>query len=209
MVNKLIERLDQWLQAHRPIYYQELLPGLTDSEYEKFEERLGLRAPAAFRALYQWRNGQSAKCYKGFQDNRQFASAECILGSKQILDEMNEGNEEGGFDSGFAMANWWSPSWIPFLDNGGGDHLCLDLGGAFTGRPGQLITFWHDWENRSIEYPSLELWLEIFVGSLEAGLWADVKGDLHPVNEKAWDNYRSRHNPGYPLRYEAGDGAQS
>jgi hypothetical protein len=78
------------------------------------------------------------------------------------------------------------------------------VAGVFTDRPGQLIEFWHDWEDRLIEYPSLELWLEVFFGSLEAGLWADVEGDLHPVDNDAWHNYRSLHNPGYLLHYEAG-----
>jgi hypothetical protein len=55
----------------------------------------------------------------------------------------------------------------------------------------------------------MESWLEIFAGSLEAGLWAGVEGDFHPIDEDAWDNYLSQHNPGYPLSYDAGASAQS
>ena len=197
VTDELIVRLDKWLRAHRPDYYRWLLPGLTDFEYKKFEKRLGRQLPAAFRALYQWRNGQSDNCYKGFQDNRQFASAESILHHKQVIDEVSQAGD-------FTMANWWHSTWVPFLDNGGGDAVCLDLTGVFTGCPGQLIKFWHDWEDRSVQYPSLLVWLDVFVGSLEMGLWADVGGDLHPVDEEAWARYRRRHSPGYPLRYEAG-----
>jgi len=37
--------------------------------------------------------------------------------------------------------------------------LCLDLMAETGGQPGQLLTFRHDWEKRSIDFPSLETWL--------------------------------------------------
>ena len=53
--------------------------------------------------------------------------------------------------------------------NGGGDNLCLDLGVDDQGTPGQLLTFWHDDEERSIDSDSLDSWLESLVESMERG----------------------------------------
>jgi cell wall assembly regulator SMI1 len=58
---------------------------------------------------------------------------------------------------------------VPFLSNGGGDHLCLDVVAEDGGTPGQVIAFWHDPENRSIEFASPDEWLETLVESMEDG----------------------------------------
>src|SRR5262249_742235 len=131
---------------------------------------------------YAWRIGQAPRCFAALQHNRMFMSIDDVLGTHRLLTEMLEGGE-------FDLQMWWSPRWVPFLDNGGGDHQCIDMGGAFGGVEGQVINFWHDWESRDIEYLSLEKWLETFVASLEAGLWRDVGGDLHPIDEDGWDAF--------------------
>jgi hypothetical protein len=77
-------------------------------------------------------------------------------------------------------------------------------GRGVGGVEGQVLNFWHDWESRSIEYPSLEKWLEVFVDSLEAGMWQEVGGDLHPIDEDKWDTFVGERNPGYPITQNAG-----
>jgi cell wall assembly regulator SMI1 len=124
-------------------------------------------------------------------------SIEGVLDTHRLMNELLEGGE-------FDHEMWWSPRWVPFLDNGGGDHQCIDMGGAFTGAEGQVINFWHDWESRNIVYPSLEKWLETFVASLEAGLWREVGGDLRPIDEDKWDAFLLLMNPGYPITANAG-----
>ena len=71
-----------------------------------------------------------------------------------------------GFD--FEDPKWWRRGWVPFLSNGG-DHLCLDLIAEDGGSPGQILTFYHDWENRAVEYPNLQAWLTELVESMENG----------------------------------------
>ena len=72
-----------------------------------------------------------------------------------------------GYD--FDDPKWWRRGWIPFLANGGGDHLCVDLTAEDGGKPGQLIAFWHDDETRDVEFPSLAAWLRDLVESMENG----------------------------------------
>jgi hypothetical protein len=40
------------------------------------------------------------------------------------------------------------------------------------GKPMQLIVFWHDWEDRSVKYESIEAWLGDLVRSMDEGTLA-------------------------------------
>ncbi len=194
----LIKRLDSWLKNNRPDYYAKLQPGLSGEAIAEFEKTLGLEMPTAFKALYQWRNGQQPSSFEGLQYNQSFMNIEAIKEARQVLNDLFEGEDA-------EEENWWKPQWVPFLDNGGGDHLCIDMDGTFTGQKGQIIEFWHDWEDRSIQYANLENWLETFVTSLEKNLWMDDDGDFPLVDEDAWETYYTTHNPGYPIENAAGD----
>jgi cell wall assembly regulator SMI1 len=161
MVAKLIERLDRGLATKQADYYRQLQTGVTDEDLNNFEKRFGLNLPQSFRSLYKWRNGQRSDCYKSIEDNRMFSSLEEIVETKEMLDGMI------GFD--FEDLSWWRRGWVPFLSNGGGDHLCLDLTAEDGGHPGQVIAFWHDWEDRSVEYTGFDQWLEQLVEKVEKG----------------------------------------
>ena len=58
---------------------------------------------------------------------------------------------------------------MPFLHNGGGSYLCLDLTAEDGGTPGQLIGFWKADDDRPVEYPSLVAWLNELAESMERG----------------------------------------
>jgi cell wall assembly regulator SMI1 len=158
---ELIQQLDSWLSAHRPDYYSRLQAGVSSSTLDEFEARFSVQLPESFRAFYQWRNGQATACFDSFENNRMFSSLEEITETKEVLDEM--------IGADFEDPRWWRLGWIPFLANGGGDHLCLDVRAVDGGTPGQVIAYWHDWDNRSIEHPSFEKWLSSLVTSMEAG----------------------------------------
>lgn len=128
---------------------------------DAFEARFSLRLPDSFRSFYRWRDGQESGCYESLQDNRMFSSLGEIAESKDLLDGM--------IGSDFEDPRWWRRGWIPFLDNGGGDHLCLDVVAEDGGTPGQLVPFWHDWEDRSVKFFSFEDWLRQLADSMESG----------------------------------------
>jgi cell wall assembly regulator SMI1 len=153
--------MDRWLAANRPDYYAQLQQGAEDRTLDLFEHRFELRLPREFRSLYKWRNGQRADCYACLLCNYMFSSLERITEAKGMLDGM--------IGKDFEEPEWWRRSWVPFLDNGNGDHLCLDLAAEDGGEPGQIIIFWHDWEDRSDKYASMEAWLAGLVRSMEEG----------------------------------------
>jgi cell wall assembly regulator SMI1 len=156
-----IARIDAWLAARRPDYYAQLQGGVLDAALDAFEARFELKLPAAFREFYKWRNGQAAQCSASLQDNRMFSTLEDIAESKDMLDGMIE--------TDFDDPRWWRRAWVPFLNNGGGDHLCLDLAAEDGGTPGQLIAFWHDSARRPVVSPSFDAWLLKLAGSMEDG----------------------------------------
>ena len=157
----LIGRMDRWLASNRPDYYALLQPGATDAELDEVEARLSLKLPEAFRQLYRWRNGQDPGSSNPLQFNRTFSTLEEVASAKEELDSM--------IGSDFEDPKYWRPGWVPFLHNGAGSHLCLDLAAEDGGQVGQLVAFWKRDRDRPVEYPSLEAWLAALVASMENG----------------------------------------
>ena len=196
MIDESIKRLDTWLKTNRPEYYAGLGPGATKAQIQACEEQLGRTFPDSLKAFYAWKNGDSGP--GAFQYNRYLMTLKDIVTTCQTLDPMIGGD--------FEEKNWWSAKWIPFLANGGGDHICVDTEGTFTANAGQIIHFWHDWESRNIAYPTLDMWLQCFVETLEMGLWhIGQGGNFAPIDEDKVHSIDSHFCPGYPRNYEATD----
>ncbi len=70
----------------------------------------------------------------------------------------------------FGVGQPWHPSFLPIMENGGGDSYCLDPVGVWNGVPGQIVHFCHDYES-SIVAPSLDSWFEVIVQCHECGSW--------------------------------------
>jgi cell wall assembly regulator SMI1 len=195
-MNDLINRLDKWHREHRPAFLGQLRPPVADDTLARMSGRVGAPLPAPFIALLRWHDGSKEDEYGGFQFNRQLMSGEGVLAA---MDVMNELVDDGEFEQPY----WWRKRWLPFLDNGGGDHVCIDFEGCFGGKPGQVIEFWHDDDTRTVAYPSVEAWLSCFVEALEAGMFADEDGDLHPTDDDAFEALVSERCPGYPMTFDA------
>jgi cell wall assembly regulator SMI1 len=159
VVTHLIASMDKWLTVNRADYHSQLQPGISKQELDNFEAKFNLRLPPDFRELYEWRNGQSASA--SLQFNRMFLPLEEAGSTKETLDGM--------IGTDFDSPEWWRQGWVPFLANGGGDLLCVDLSAEDGGTPGQLRAFWHDEADRPVEYANLEAWLTELVESMENG----------------------------------------
>jgi cell wall assembly regulator SMI1 len=192
----VIDRLEAWHRAHRPELLDELAPPVSDDALREVSLRVGAELPSALVALWKWHDGTKPDCWSGFQFNRQLMSAEAALETMNVMDELLDAGE---FDAPW----WWHPRWLPFLDNGGGDHVCIDFEGCFGGVPGQVLEFWHDDDDRTIIYPNIAAWLTCFVEALEADIFEDEEGDLHPVDDDEFDDFLAERFPDYPKRFDA------
>ncbi len=154
-MNDWIDQLDAALARRRPEYYRRLQPGVTARALDDFQARFGLVLPPLFRRLYQWRDGQDPDETANLVGNWMFKPLDDVTATKELLDDM--------IGTDFEDPRWWSRGWVPFLHNGGGDLLCLDVTAEFGGVPGQVIWFWHDEATRPVQFDSLEAWLRAAV----------------------------------------------
>ncbi len=179
---KIIEKLDKLLAELRPEYYSALNEPLNDFQINKLEEAYGVKIPGNLRALYKWKNGQNPDCVESFVNNSMFVSLEHAL---YIASELNE-----MIGSDFELENWWNEKWIPVFENGGGDSICCDLSGTFTGIEGQLIEFWHADNDRNVISPTLEAFLSKVI-------------DFYETKDKdEFDEYFEVGNvDGYPIEF--------
>lgn len=157
----LITKLDQWLRTHRPDYHASLQPGATEADLVALETQFSLKLPTTFRQLYRWRNGQDPASSEALQLNRAWMTLTDIAEVKDLLDGMI------GYD--FDDPRYWRRGWVPFLSNGGGSYLCLDLTAEDGGQPGQILEFWKADEDRPITHAHMQAWLADLVGSMEDG----------------------------------------
>ncbi len=205
MVEKLIQRFDALLQEKWSSFYKTLLPGLSSEDIKSLESTLGVELPEEFKLFYQWKNGHPNSDYKNLWYNRNLMNVEESL---RTWTDMNELLELGEFEE----PNWWNPRWIPFAENGGGDHYVLDLAGSFGGKPGQVIEFWHNDSDRDIYFDSFSNWLETIVLAIERGyqnLSGNYRGEgteafnLAKEDDRIFEQAYADINPGFPLRHTA------
>lgn len=219
-VADLLVRLDVALRKRAPRILDRLRPGASEQQLADFEKYFGLRLPDTLRALYRWHDGvttnidgiyQPAEVYPGYWMN----SLQQVRESHEMKTRMSK---DGTYQStGRGGAGWWDSRWIPVFENHSGGSLCVDMAGSFTGVTGQILQEWHDDSSRSVEYRSLDRWLETYVAALEAGVLqatsdeptligaSDLAGQEGPKHEH-WLAYQQAHNPGYPQRFRAEGG---
>ena len=161
MTEELIHQIDEWLTQNRPDYYALLQPGASSELLDTFEGQFKLKLPTAFRLLYQWRDGQSQDSFDPLLFNLTFMPLKTVFEHKQMLDGM--------IGTEFNDPDWWRRDWVPILENGGGDYMCLDLGGFQTGKAGQLL--WHDHEDaeREIVHPDIDDFLNDLIQRMKTG----------------------------------------
>jgi hypothetical protein len=64
-----------------------------------------------------------------------------------------------------------------------------------------VLEFWHDEPERKVLAPSLDIWLEIFVTTLEAGAWElDQESGCFEADDRVLARARKTLAPGYPKK---------
>lgn len=185
-MNDILLKLDDQLRTRRPEYYAHLQEPLTAAAITALETEYGVTLPADLKELYTWKNGQADSCYKSFVNNSMF------IPLQEALSTAKENTGMIGFD--FDVKNWWHEQWIPLFHNGGGDYICYDRGGLFTGSPGQLIVFWHTDNDRNVISPDLKTFLAALLHYYEQTPAEKFDG-FFSVDEIA---------DGFPKRFNAG-----
>jgi cell wall assembly regulator SMI1 len=160
-VNELLAELDRWMRAHRADLYRKLNPPATDAQLRELEAETGMRLPEDLKALLRWKNGQPGDVLDTFHPltNEMFASSTSMI---TTMREMKELAKFGDID-----ANSWSAAWIPFMDNGGGNHSSVDL------KSGAIVFRDHETQEIDKTHTSLRQWLRKLVEELSTNNFAE------------------------------------
>ncbi|HJQ33119.1 MAG TPA: SMI1/KNR4 family protein [Pyrinomonadaceae bacterium] len=169
-------RIEKWLAANAPEVLNSLRPGADSHAVARVETLLGIEFPPDVRASFSIHDGQSglnmdAGLGYGLIDACELLSLERIVEEWKIWKELLDGGDfdgQKGAPEGPVKDDWWNPKWIPVAYRGTSDYYCLDLDPAAGGNVGQVIIFWHDWEQRKVINSSFEEWLRSYADDLES-----------------------------------------
>jgi cell wall assembly regulator SMI1 len=157
---ELVRRLGAALQAVAPSVRASLVAPASEAALAELEAELGRALPAGLRALWSLADGQGGEeaLYLGFR----FIG---VARARQVVAAMRERVEKTFGD------RYWEAGVLSFLERDNGEHLCVDVAGAY-GPAGCVTDFDPEWpERRQILFDSVTEWLECFVDGLEAGLY--------------------------------------
>jgi len=190
-----IERLARWLENAHPTAAASLQPGADKKAIARLSRALDdVPGAATLLDLYRWKGGQTDPLAPSLRENYTWLSIPELFEAKDMLDDMAKGGEWD--DEGETWISWWVPGWVPFFERGS-DLYLVDTVGSFGGKPGQILEFLHDSEDRQIVAPSFDAWLRVWVDSLEANLWTvDDTGFIDAAD--ALDRFVAKRLPGYP-----------
>ncbi len=158
----LLQRIDRWLKKHRAHFYQALAPGATEEELQALP---GKFLPEELRTWLTWHNGQGDEIVGSFVESWNLMSVAQILEAKEML------------DAEAAPTPGWKTTWIPLLDDGADDYVCLcpDKGTV------PVREVWQGHKRHAVVAASLTEWARDFATALEAGAFVEdpERGGLH------------------------------
>ncbi|MBP0615726.1 SMI1/KNR4 family protein [Jiella mangrovi] len=150
-------------------------PPASDHQIDEAERRLGVALPPAIRRLYQLADGQPPDRISLWGAFQLVPLKDVVENAAFLNDEFPDGINVHDEDHAQIdvppeiRAVWWSRGWIPIMENGGGDHVCVDLDPAEAGTPGQLLTYYHDETYRPLVASDMEALLRHLAERLRSG----------------------------------------
>jgi cell wall assembly regulator SMI1 len=170
-MEEIWQRIEKWLMDNEPDVLKHLRPGATEGQLLATEDALGVHFPEDMRTSYLLHDGCNNPY--GFIDGEDFFSLKDILHQWQNRKELFDKGEFSGVrnepDDG-VRSDWWNPLWIPLTRRDTGGNTYLDLDPALEGKPGQIISIWKSFPERTLlRAESFTDWFREFADALEAG----------------------------------------
>lgn len=122
MNTQLLSEIESELKSYPDFDISQLNPPATQEEIAALQSQFQLPLPASLVLFLKWHNGQAANYFEGFTETETFMSTHEIISAVTVLNDL--------LACGNIGPDSWNPNWVPFLDNGAGDHLCVDLSSA-------------------------------------------------------------------------------
>lgn len=146
-----------------------LQPGASEEDFNLVETTLGVKLPEEMKSFYRVYNGQVWESGSNpFVRNLTLSPTFEIIENWNFLQEEFDPEEELELENEVEIKPLlWHSKWIPIAENGGGDYLCIDTDPTESGEAGQILYFWHDWGDRSVEAKSLFEFIELCLNEEE------------------------------------------
>ena len=140
-----------------------LQSGASEKELQLIEDKLGVTLPEEIKSIYRVHNGQVWKPgVNPFVRNLTLSTTSEIINNWSFLQEEFNPDDDLEPDYNKEIKPFlWNSKWIPIAVNGGGDYLCVDTDPSEAGVVGQVLYFWHDWGDRSVEAINVFEFIEI------------------------------------------------
>lgn len=180
----ILLRLDRWISLHRSDLVARLAPGV------EIATATG-NVPEAARDWFRWHDGVRGPC------------AGLVLGWRPLAWEEARAAADLAARDPYALEGDWHPGWLPFAASDNGNLLVLDTEGVFL-QADAVVEVVRGASTRVRHAPSLAVWLNALVETLEDDCWApDADGVWSPTPENGdlWNTLVLDHE-GYPVRFD-------
>ncbi|WP_322906115.1 SMI1/KNR4 family protein [Paenibacillus campi] len=136
--------------------------GAKQDDFAELEKRLNVQVPDQLREWYRVHDGQDDRLETmPLLRNLTFSAIDKIIETWTFLQEEYDSDGAEAENESAIKPVLWNPAWIPIATNGSGDYVCVDTDPAEEGTYGQILYFWHDWNNRSVEAESLNAFIQL------------------------------------------------
>lgn len=168
-----------WLTAQGVDQRDLLNPPASEAQIAALEQAVGKPLPEDLKALYRITNGQQASLGResikgriavplfGQYDFLSTDGAIAAYDSWQLIYTQDGADFDENFNGVITVRGtdpvyreYWSPGWLPFSIDGGGNSYAVDLSPAPGGTVGQIIIMGPDEDHRRVLAPSLSAWLQ-------------------------------------------------
>lgn len=121
------DRIEIWLAANFPEGLRNLNKGTSTEAIEEAEASLGFELPSSMRESYLRHDGE-----RRWETHGGLVYGFDLYPLSDVVQEAEEAlfyieQEDLGVATGSILPGFWNRGWIPFVDDGGGNNLAIDL----------------------------------------------------------------------------------
>jgi cell wall assembly regulator SMI1 len=167
--------IETWMKINIPEIFEALNPPASEANITELEKLIGQPLPEDYKELYRIHDGEGE--IVGAFIATPFSSLERVKinyknwfdlfheeGIQEAVSPLCESHPEGAIQKTYIDLGW-----IAFTEDGGGNHLGVDLNPGPNGTYGQVINFGRDQEQKYVLAKSLSEFLAWFAARIEDG----------------------------------------
>jgi cell wall assembly regulator SMI1 len=175
--------LEKRLAEAHPGLLERLPRGADRQALTNVELELGVSLPSMVREMYLVHDGIGMPLMvDNHLQSSDFLSLEDALEAwrhqQKMLDSGVFRDAKVRQTRGPVRAHWWNRRWLPIASTSSGDFSCVDLDPDSGGLVGQIIAFWHDFDDRKVLAENLA---DFLIDHVDEGEWA-VNAGLVPAS---------------------------